>query len=59
MTTIYNEKEKPCGIKCDCGVETKFIPYIYAHWDHELIFTCQACGKKATILCGLIIGDAQ
>jgi hypothetical protein len=46
------EPQLPEGVTCACGEFTKFPPYVYAHWDIELVFTCPQCKRKYTILGG-------
>ena len=40
--------------KCECGEEYSLGAYEAAHWDFELIHTCEACGRRHSILAGVI-----
>lgn len=41
-------EELPKGYKCTCGKFNEYPAYVYAHWDIELVHTCD-CGKIWTI----------
>jgi transcription elongation factor Elf1 len=37
------------GFTCtSCGREQLYSPYVYAHWDEKLRYTC-SCGERHTI----------
>jgi hypothetical protein len=40
------------GFRCKCGKYFKYPPYVYAHWDIGLIFTCPGCAQQHYILAG-------
>ena len=52
---------------CKCGREHKFPPYVFAHWDEALTFTCpnEGCGRQARIKNGkvswepVLVGDDE
>lgn len=46
------ESGLPKGYTCDCGKFIEFGPYVYAHWDVELVGSCIDCGARARILRG-------
>ncbi len=39
------------GYTCECGKRHEFPPYVYAHWDTELVRTCE-CGRQRGVLKG-------
>lgn len=39
-------KPLPNGLICECGRQEMFPPYVYAHWDDEMTFTCPDCGQE-------------
>jgi len=41
------------GFTCYCGKYYKYPPYIYSHYDMEIVFTCPSCGRKYNILRGV------
>lgn len=48
-----NDRRKlPEGFTCKCGFVVKYPAYVYAHWRDVLIYTCEGCGKKYSIVCG-------
>lgn len=52
--SIYGEREidGPKGFFCTgCGRAERFGAYVYAHWDIELVHTCE-CGQQHTIVEG-------
>lgn len=40
------------GYTCICGEVHKYPAYVFAHWDEELIHTCEKCGTKHDIYQG-------
>lgn len=42
----------PSGFKCHCGIEHKYPPYVYGHWDIELQMTCSSCQRQYALLRG-------
>lgn len=46
------------GFTCVCGKEHKFPPYVYAHWNVELVHTCElsdgGCGAKHWMRSGIV-----
>lgn len=38
------------GFTCECGKEEKFSAYVYANTREVLLFTCEACQAKYTIV---------
>lgn len=54
------EIKQEYGYTCKCGKYHKFPVYVIAHWDIELVHTCD-CGRKYSILCGIaeLIIDAK
>jgi hypothetical protein len=51
------EEHQSVGIIWDCGKESRFPVYVYAHWDIEVIFTCSRCAKRVIICAGEIIRE--
>lgn len=47
-----SEAELPKGFTCECGQEHEYSGYVYAHWDIQLVKTCEECGREYTILRG-------
>jgi hypothetical protein len=45
-------KPLPKGFTCDCGAVHGFPPYVYAHWDEILQFTCPNCERTYEVLHG-------
>jgi hypothetical protein len=44
----------PTHSKClACGHETRLALWVYAHWDAELIATCEKCGYEQLIRRGI------
>ena len=43
--------ELPKGFVCACDKFNKFPPWLYAHWDVEVEFTCE-CGRVYRIWMG-------
>jgi len=38
------------GVKCwKCRKVTKFPPYVFAHWQYDLLFECQNCKTKHSL----------
>ena len=46
-------KPLPKGIDCECGEHSAFSVWVYAHWDEDLIFTCDKCKKKYALKRGV------
>lgn len=44
--------ELPKGYTCTCHKFHTFPAYYYAHWDDELIHTCEDCGRKNLLCAG-------
>lgn len=42
------------GFRCRCGEYHRFPPYVYAHWNIILTFTCPKCNRKCEILQGQV-----
>lgn len=41
MTARRHEETLPEGFNClSCGAEASFPPWVYAHWDERLTYTC-------------------
>lgn len=40
------------GFTCKCGEFHKYTGYVYAHWRHELVFTCPTCDREYDIFEG-------
>ena len=38
------------GFTCLCGKYHAYSMYVFAHSDVELVFTCDVCGRKYTVL---------
>jgi uncharacterized Zn-finger protein len=49
------KKESPKGFACQCGKEHVYPPYVFAHWDEQLFFTCPGCAQKYKIIRGRAI----
>jgi hypothetical protein len=49
---MKKEKPLPKGFTCDCGALHSFPPYVYAHWDVPLQFTCPNCKRCFEVLHG-------
>jgi len=41
----------PKGFTCNCGAIHTFPPYVYAHWDIELVMKCP-CGRQYGVIHG-------
>lgn len=41
------------GFKCECGKYHEYPGYVFAHYDVELIHTCEDCGRKHLIYTGI------
>jgi len=57
MRTKWPAKREVCtnvgkGILCECGHYDEFTGYVYAHWRDSLIYTCQICGRKYSVIMG-------
>ncbi len=37
------------GFNCECGEHHDFGAWVAAHWDEELIHTCNNCGRSHTL----------
>lgn len=48
------ERKLNDGFTCDCGKRNTFHPYVYAHWNEDLIATCTACDRKYRLLRGKV-----
>ena len=46
------KKELPTGFKCVCGQAQVYHPYVYAHWQVPLMFTCKECRREWEVLRG-------
>ena len=46
---------KPTGFTCECGKDSTYPSYVYAHWDIVLIYTCSKCGEQYEILKGIAV----
>jgi transcription elongation factor Elf1 len=42
----------PKGFTCRCGRYEEFSVYVYAHWNEELKFTCEKCGRVYAVYAG-------
>jgi hypothetical protein len=53
---MITKKKKPLpkGFTCRCGVFNEYPVYLFAHWDEELVFTCDC--KRAYVI---LQGEAQ
>jgi hypothetical protein len=40
------------GFICECGKYHEFGGYVAAHWREVLVHTCEACGRKHSVLAG-------
>jgi|GEM_PF-2581419 len=51
-----NRNKLPRGFVCRCGTRHNFHPWVYAHWEERLVFTCPVkdCGVKWDILSGIV-----
>ena len=59
MEYILNEDKLKRGHKCPkCGKEAKWVAYVYAHWNDEIIYTCE-CGQKVSICRGCVIEEGK
>lgn len=47
-------KDLAKGTTCKCGKFEPFHPWVYAHWDEELVRVCE-CGVKTTVLAGRVL----
>jgi hypothetical protein len=54
--TTTEKTELPKGFTCECGTFNRFPPYVYAHWDIILVFTCE-CKRKYIIRRGIALED--
>jgi hypothetical protein len=43
------------GYVCSCGHREKFTVYVLAHWDDELVHTCEKKKKKNLCLRGRVV----
>jgi hypothetical protein len=39
---------------CKCGLQNEFAPYVFAHWNVQIVHSCD-CGRKNCILRGRIV----
>lgn len=45
----------PRGFTCECGEETKYSPWVYAHWDTELVYQCPKCKNVYNLIRGFAV----
>jgi hypothetical protein len=50
---ILDDKGERKGFVCECGEQERFPSYVFAHWLDVLNHTCEKCGRKHDIVCGL------
>lgn len=43
----------PKGFTCECSTFHRYSSYVYAHWRDRLFHTCEQCGAKHAIVCGV------
>jgi hypothetical protein len=39
------------GYRCECGERHQFGVYVFAHWNDEIVHTCQ-CGRRHMVQSG-------
>ena len=41
--------DEPKGFTCECGEPHVYGVYVYAHWQEDLVHTCEKCSAKHNI----------
>lgn len=45
------------GFDCKCGDKVIYPPWVYAHWDEALVYTCPKCGARYALRRGVATPD--